>query len=59
MTSTGLTAACDTFYRGHHIVCLDSHQRLQYNFAIIYDGKYSEFRTIYAARKFVRSLTGS
>lgn len=45
----------DLFYQGHTIHVLDPQQRLSHSFAVVADG-YRTFRTIYAARKFIRSL---
>jgi hypothetical protein len=55
MSPTGLKPATGSFYKGVEILCLDKWQRLPFNFAVNADGKYTEFRNLAAARKFIRA----
>jgi hypothetical protein len=52
---TGLPSYQTHFYRCREIIVLDAQQRLPYNFVVIAGG-YHEFKSIYAARKFIRGL---
>lgn len=45
----------DVFYMNHRIIVLDPQQRLSHSFAVIHNG-YNTFRTIFAARKFIRGI---
>lgn len=45
----------DLYYKGHKIVVLDRGLRLPFNFAVNY-GVYCEFRTLSAAKSFIRSI---
>jgi len=56
MSPTGKKRACDEFYRGLRIICLDHWQRLPFNFAVNARGVYREFSTLSAAKSYIRSL---
>lgn len=45
----------DVFFMGQRIIVLDAQQRLSHSFAVIHNG-YHTFRSVYAARKFIRSI---
>jgi hypothetical protein len=54
-SSTGLLGG-STYFHGVYIRCLDPFERLPFNYVIQGDLGYKEFRTLYAAKKFIRSL---
>lgn len=45
----------DVYFMGHRIVVLDAQQRLSHSFVVVHNG-YHTFKSIYAARKFIRTL---
>lgn len=54
MSPTGVARQTDVYYRNRRIICLDEYQRLPLNWAVIHNG-YHEFRTLSAAKRFLRS----
>lgn len=56
MSPTGLRFVSDTLYKGQTIIVLDAWQRLQYSFAVSTDNEYKTFRTMRAAKQYIRSI---
>lgn len=53
-TRTGIRKLEGFVYRGIDVNCLDHHGRLPFNFSAVVCGRYVEFSTQRAAKKFIR-----